>query len=67
MNWCWGQDSNLSSREAPDLQSGAIVRSATPAKLFNIVYQFKTDLESKMIFPGLKLDIMLVEGKFLIF
>ena len=29
---CWGQDSNLGSREAPDLQSGAIVRSATPAK-----------------------------------
>ena len=29
---CWGQDSNLRSLAAPDLQSGAIVHSATPAR-----------------------------------
>src|SRR3989344_1062862 len=28
---CWEQDSNLRSHEAPDLQSGAIDRSAIPA------------------------------------
>ncbi len=31
---CWGRDSNPRSLAAPDLQSGAIVHSATPAKNF---------------------------------
>jgi len=34
--------------------------------LFNIVYQFKTDLKFKRIFLGLRLNIMPEEGKFLI-
>ena len=63
---CWDLDSNQGSLAARVLQTRVLVHSTIPAKLFNIVYQFKTDLKFKRIFLGLRLNIMPEEGKFLI-